>query len=145
MNHTLITNHNSMVSDNDIFIHIGDFTLVPNPRYANEIIRQLNGDKIFLIGSHDLWLQKKGKQMWEGTIEGIHIVCNHYPMYSWPRSHYGSFLLYGHHHGRFSIPCKALDVGVDTNNFYPYSLDKIIELMKNKPDTPGLIKNQYKL
>lgn len=140
MNHALITNYNSMVSDNDYFIHAGDFTLVAQAAYANDIIRQLNGQKLFLIGSHDYWMHGKGLQMWEGNIEGQYVVANHYPMYSWPRSHYGSLLLHGHHHGTFDAPCKALDIGVDTNNFFPYSFDKIIDLMKLKPNTPGTIK-----
>jgi len=30
---------------------------------------------------------------------------------------------------------KSMDVGVDTNNLYPYHLDEIIEIMKNiKPE-----------
>lgn len=142
MNHVLIVRNNEVVTDNDVVVHIGDFTLA-NREKAQEIIRQLNGQHIFIIGSHDSWLNNKGKQIWERTIGNVRIVCCHYAMYSWPRSHYGSWLLYGHHHGNFSIPCKALDVGVDTNNFYPYSMEQITKLMESKPITPGTIQSKY--
>ena len=144
MNHTLISNNNSIVTDNDYVIHIGDFTLASRGA-AESIIKQLKGQHIFIIGSHDRWLNNKGKQIWERTIENQHIVCCHYPMYSWPRSHYNSFLCYGHHHGRLKVPCKAIDVGVDTNNFYPYSFNNVIKRMEEQPDTPGLIKHKVAL
>lgn len=85
----------------------------------------------------------KGQHIWERTIEGQHLVCCHYAMYSWPRSHYNSFLCYGHHHGRLKVPCKAIDVGVDTNNFYPYSFQQLKEKMETKPVTPGTIVKKY--
>ena len=142
MTETIIENHNEVVKDGDITVHVGDFTLA-GVEVAKSIIGRLNGDHVFVIGNHDKWLKNKAPHLWEKTIEGQHIVCSHYPMYSWPKSHYGSWLLYGHHHGRFSIQCKAIDVGVDTNNFYPYSFEQIKQLMDSKPETPGTIKSNY--
>ena len=43
----------------------------------------------------------------------------------WNKSHYGSWELYGHSHGTLEPIGKQLDVGVDTNNFYPYSFEDI--------------------
>lgn len=139
MNHELIKRHNEVVTDNDKFIHVGDFTLA-SAQYANEVIRQMNGDKLFLIGSHDYWLKKKGLQMWEGTIEGQHIVANHYPMYSWPRSHFNSWHIFGHHHGRLTLDGKRYDVGVDNNNFYPVSFTKLRDIMSKASDNFNLVK-----
>ena len=144
MDEALILRSNEIVQDNDYVVHVGDFTL-GNKEFAASIIRRLKGNHIFIEGSHDRWLQGKAIQRWGKMINGIYVVCDHYPGYSWPRSHYGSFLLYGHHHGRLSIPSKALDVGVDTNNFYPYTFTKILELMKEKPDNPGYVALQNKL
>jgi calcineurin-like phosphoesterase family protein len=144
MNHSLIMNNNKIVTDNDYVIHVGDFTLA-NRDAAESIIKQLKGKHIFVIGSHDKWLNGKGSHIWERKIEGQHIVCVHYAMYSWPRSHYGSWLCYGHHHGSFSIPCKAIDVGVDTNNFYPYSFQQLKDKMETKPITPGTIVKNIKI
>ena len=60
----------------------------------------------------------------------------------WARSHYNSIHLYGHSHGRLDGIGKSMDIGVDTNNFYPYSLDDILKIMKTKPDNPNIIKDK---
>lgn len=147
MNSEIIVKHNEVVKENDIVIHIGDFTLSNS---AVIYISQLKGKHFFIRGSHDNWmnkLEKKGliyHETWEKTICGQHIVCNHYPMTIWPRSHHGSWSLYGHVHNserhKIGSNGKQLNVGVDTNNFYPYSFEQIKELMKNKPDNINLIK-----
>jgi len=142
MNHTIISKNNEVVTNSDVVIHVGDFTLASKD-FAATMIKQLNGQHIFIDGNHDYWLGGKSKQVWEKTIKGQHIVCCHFPMYSWPRSHFGSWLCYGHHHGNFSVPCKAVDVGVDTNNFYPYSFEQLSKVMGEKPITPGTITKKY--
>jgi calcineurin-like phosphoesterase family protein len=58
----------------------------------------------------------------------------------WPRSHYNSWQLYGHSHGRLEPVGKQWDVGVDNNNFYPVSFDQLVEIMKNRPDNFNLVK-----
>lgn len=52
----------------------------------------------------------------------------------WPRSHYNSWLLFGHSHGRLTPECKQHDIGVDNNSFYPVSFDVIKTIMAEKPD-----------
>lgn len=61
----------------------------------------------------------------------------HYPMLSWPRSHYGSIQLHGHMHGSADDNMRnrqnnilLYDVGVDANNFYPVSIEEILEYFK---------------
>lgn len=57
----------------------------------------------------------------------------HYQMASWPLSHYGTLSVFGHHHGRRKGIGKSMDVGVDTNQFYPYPLAAVVkELSKIK-------------
>lgn len=148
MNETIIKMHNSIVTNNDITIHAGDFSLGKKEE-TNEVIKQLNGNHIFLNGSHDYWL--KGKQniheileknfFYEGTKEKFHIIVCHYCLRIWPRSHYNSWHVYGHSHGSLQSIGKSHDVGVDNNNFSPVSLTKLIEIMKDKEDNPNLIKH----
>jgi calcineurin-like phosphoesterase family protein len=146
MDKTIIDNHNSLVSKNDITIHAGDFTLWKNIKgiYDNYINR-LNGNHIFLKGSHDYWLKNKpNNQIWEKNIyfngNKYHFVVCHYAMHTWPRSHYGSYHLFGHSHGNLELSGKRYDIGVDNNNFYPISADLIIEIMANKSDNPAKYK-----
>jgi len=65
-------------------------------------------------------------------IEGTYVVCCHYPLLSWPHSCYGSIMLHGHSHGRIPPYRRRMDVGVDTNDFYPYSFDEIRVIMDDK-------------
>ena len=118
-------------------MHAGDFTL-RDKKQAEAYIRQLNGNHIFLSGSHDKWLGK-GYQLkiWEQQFNKDHIIVCHYAFRTWPRSHYNSWQLYGHSHGRLPPIGKQLDIGVDTNDFYPYSLGAIRQLMKERDDNPG--------
>lgn len=140
MDREIIKRHNEVVKPGDTVIHAGDFALCRNPQ---SYISKLNGDHIFIRGSHDRWMGRSYHEIWERTINGISIVVCHYPMIIWGKSHYGSFQLFGHIHkgGRHQIPLngKQLNIGVDTNNFYPYSFDQIIQIMKDKPDNINLL------
>lgn len=140
MNTTIIKNHNEVVKSGDTVVHAGDFTLEGHQE-AKKYIDQLNGTNIFLKGSHDYWLQgQHHHEIWEKTIEGQHIVVCHYAMRVWPKSHYGSFLCYGHSHGRLESMINSWDVGVDNNRFYPVSFEQLKIIIKNQPDNPNLIK-----
>ena len=142
MDEALIENHNSMVSPNDTVIHAGDFTLWKNVRGVYEkYINRLKGKHIFLKGSHDYWLPwHKSQQIWEKKFPDCYVVVCHYAMRTWAMSHYNSFQLYGHSHGKLEPVGKQWDVGVDNNNFYPLSFADIIRIMKDRPDNPNLIR-----
>ena len=143
MNETIIERHNKKVGEKDTVIHAGDFCLYNNDIFEiHRLIDKLNGNHVFLRGSHDNWLCDNNQTRWEKTISGIHIVVDHYPLMTWPKSHYGSFDLHGHLHG-YPPPIalgKQYDIGVDNNNFEPLSFDEIVEIMKSLPDNHNLIK-----
>lgn len=139
MNTEMIKRHNEMVKDDDITIHAGDFALC-SKKEAYKIINQLNGKHIFLKGSHDRWINRNSHTVFNLTIEGQPITICHYAMRVWHRSHYNSWQLYGHSHGNLESEGKQLDIGVDTNNFYPYSFTQIQSIMEDKPDNFNLIR-----
>lgn len=142
MNSELIERHNEVVPSDGITVHLGDFSYGSKQQTTN-IIKQLNGTHIFLEGDHDRWLNS-ARQIWQKKIGNLFLVCCHWPMYSWPRAHYGSWNLFGHHHGRLPDTIgKSMDVGTDTNSYYPYSLDEIVERMRSKPENPALIKKAF--
>jgi len=130
MDNKLIYLHNSIVKDDDIIIHVGDFTL-KSKRQAENYIRRLNGEHIFLKGSHDYW-NKNLPDIWEKWIDKIYIVACHYPFRTWPRSHFGdkSINLHGHCHGKLEPLKNQWDVGVDNNDFYPIPLENLLKKMK---------------
>jgi calcineurin-like phosphoesterase family protein len=138
MNQIIIDNHNSVVSKEDVVIHAGDFTW-GNATRAKELIKQLSGNHVFLRGSHDKWLPRSYHEIWEKRIDKQVIVVCHYAMRVWPRSHYNSWQLHGHSHGRLKSIGKQYDVGVDNNNFYPVSSDAVKCIMEGKPDNLNLV------
>lgn len=58
----------------------------------------------------------------------------------WHRSHFNSWQLYGHSHGKLDPVGKQWDVGVDNNGFYPLSFEDIELLMKVRPNNFNLLK-----
>jgi len=144
MDEELIKRHNEVVGSEEVVFHLGDFTMKDSSE-AEKYIKQLNGKPVFIKGSHDEnWMEKNlfhtYNEIWEGEIENHYIVLCHYAMRIWPRSHYNSWQLYGHSHGKFAGTGKQMDVGVDTHNFYPYSLEEIEEIMKTKKDNINKLK-----
>lgn len=144
MNSTLIINFNSVVGKNDLTIHAGDFCWYNKQEDVIKLTSQLNGNHIFLKGSHDHWLPNSAKYMWRKMIEGHLVVVCHYAMRVWERSHYNSWQLFGHSHGMLTPEGKQMDIGVDTNNFYPYSFEQIKKIMESKPDNFNYIKKENK-
>lgn len=135
----IIDRHNSVVQKDDVVIHAGDFCWAKNKDQASVYTRKLSGNHIFLRGCHDLWLPNSAKYMWRRRIDGHLIVVCHYAMRTWASSHFNSWQLYGHSHGRMQAIGKTLDIGVDSHNFYPWSFSEIVEHMKHRPDNPNFI------
>lgn len=139
MNHVLITRHNYNVQLNDLCYILGDFSLGSLQQTCN-IIEQLNGNLVFIPGSHDYWMQdiydnhydlplsKNGNEI--VITDKIHefkcfdkyVVLSHYAMRTWPRSHYNSYQFYGHSHGTLPDFNLSTDVGVDRWNYEPIEL-----------------------
>jgi calcineurin-like phosphoesterase family protein len=131
MDSAIINNWNSVVGVNDEAYILGDFAFRNRIEYAN----RLSGEITFLCGDHDyetafpIWIRKISRL--KDEYENIRtIVLCHWSMRSWEKSHYASWHLFGHHHGRLEPYGLSFDVGVDTNNFYPYSLTDIENKMK---------------
>ena len=133
MNRTLIRNINSMVHKNDTVYLLGDVTHRVSLDEANELISKLNGHKILICGNHDKnydFLELKG-------YCSTSISLMHYPMLEWPKSRHGSIHLHGHQQNRFEYNIqmkeqgiKRYDVGMDGNDYFPVSLNRILEFME---------------
>jgi calcineurin-like phosphoesterase family protein len=147
MNRALIENWNSYVTNRDEIYILGDFMYKGKGKDANEILARLNGKKYLIIGNHEKYLADPEFKIeffeWINyyhvlKYEGVKIVLFHYPMLSGDGSYHGSIHLYGHvHNGGNENPefqtklnalgPRAVNVGVDVNNFYPVSIKTIID------------------
>lgn len=153
----LINKHNSVVKDSDVVFDFGDVGFRCSPDYIANCLVKMVGKRIIILGNHDKALRqaykrglldsliKSGKLEIVGgahaindktltiskmiTIDKQKIFCSHYAVRSWPNAFRGSWHLYGHSHGNLKGIFKSMDVGVDTNNFYPYSFEEIKERM----------------
>jgi calcineurin-like phosphoesterase family protein len=126
MDGRLIENWNACVRRNDTVYHLGDFAW----KNADGYRARLSGKLVLVRGSHD-----RGDLPYivEVRVEGKLLVLCHYAMRVWPRSHYESWHLYGHSHGRLPGIGFSMDVGVDTNNFFPYSFEMVRAKMWSSP------------
>lgn len=141
MNETIVERWNETVKPNDTIYDLGDFALAGVTKVLT-ILPRLNGKKIHIMGNHDhksLWKKKITDHFeWVGDYKRIHIdgrvvVMFHYPIHTWEMKQYGSIHLYGHMHGT-GIPMentRSMDVGVDTNNFYPYNIQEVFKIIDN--------------
>jgi len=159
MNDALITYWNLKVDPDDLVYILGDFAFFG----SRDILPRLNGKKILLPGDHDQDALNQARGFFLDIVplinlsakEGLpharellkqydlSITLCHWCMRVWRKSHYNSWHLYGHSHGRLEPIGKSWDVGVDNNNFMPLSLLDVIEIMKTRPDNPNLVKKKY--
>jgi calcineurin-like phosphoesterase family protein len=149
MNEVLIANWNLMVPRGSIVYHLGDFGF-GNAQKIKSIVSRLNGEIRLVLGSHDKNC-KGNKNLGFSRISDsthithiidsrnkeINIFLNHYCHKVWPSSHRGWWHLFGHSHGgmdEYAIrEGKLLDVGVDSHNFFPWSLEEVIAVMETRP------------
>lgn len=154
MNDTLIFNINRYVCRYDQLRILGDFVFAKNSyeTIAQSFLRRINCQNIsFIIGNHDNQSIRNLLPCWDTYLLKVKIphsyeyyYLNHYANFVWPKSHRGSFHLYGHSHGniedKLNQLCphrKSMDVGVDNANkllgeYRPFSIDEIRLLLKDR-------------
>ncbi len=138
MNRAIITNYNAVVHKDDTVYILGDIAHRIRVEEVNELISKLNGKKYLLRGNHDKVyapaLFEEIRDFMTIVYKGQSISLMHYPMLSWPKSHYGSIMLHGHMHNDESYNLEnrkngilRYDVGVEANGYYPVSVEQIME------------------
>ena len=151
MDKQIIKNWNSKINPNDDVYFLGDFTLSNNIEYIENILSQLNGNIYVIKGNHDKgvikyfnherqnkdekdWLIKEIYDYLQIKINNKTFVLFHYPIEDWAWSS-NSIHLHGHLHGEYKLHNhnvqkhdlkNRLDIGIDTNNLFPYSFDDVI-------------------
>jgi calcineurin-like phosphoesterase family protein len=148
MNAIIILNWNSVVRSTDDVYILGDVAM-GQIKLAPDLIKQLNGNKFLIAGNHDktlvkliekdeslkdmfVWI-KDYKEMSHTVDDKKHMICmSHFPMRHWHGQNRGTIMLHGHLHGSYcDVPGRIFDVGMDTNNLFPYLLDTVVKKMLN--------------
>jgi calcineurin-like phosphoesterase family protein len=160
MNDELVFWINQRVGQDDILFHLGDWSFngFENIRKFRERIvcknvhlilgnhdhhierNKDNIQSIFSSVNHYLQLEVKreltSSQAMLGAPNYIKFVLMHYPIVSWNGMSDGVIHLHGHVHlpNHLRVAAgKAMDVGVDGNNYEPIELNEIIKIMSKQP------------
>lgn len=69
------------------------------------------------------------------------ITLCHYIMYSFSKSHFNAWQIYGHHHGYVDTKMlgKRMNVCVELNNYSPVSIDNVAKWMDQQPNNWDLL------
>ena len=155
MNAVLANNINCMVGEDDILIHLGDWSFGGFEKVQEFRDRILCKNIHLVLGNHDDHISRNKENVQrlfssvqnylrlevrrpinKATTEKFTFVCMHYPIASWHDMNQGVIHLHGHVHLPAHLRIaegKAMDVGVDGNGLEPISMDKVVKLMSKQP------------
>lgn len=142
MDSKLIRNWNQVIKPEDEVYILGDFTM-KGPKFAAEILRQLNGRKYLIRGNHDKFADRQefSQDLFEWVRDYSELTWNnykfilfHYPILEWNEYFRGSINLHGHQHNHEEYNLEnrknriyRYDVGVDANKMRPVSIEQIMK------------------
>jgi calcineurin-like phosphoesterase family protein len=150
MNRTLVRRYNEMVGPDDTVLWLGDCFLYGSPSTYRDILAELAGHKLLIVGNHDLGDTTMAAVgftlvMQEAVmhIGGVPCRVNHYPYRGIPgrdgsdkfttkrpRKHVGEILIHGHNHTKTPISGPtSINVGVDAWDFGPAPYEDVEDLV----------------
>jgi calcineurin-like phosphoesterase family protein len=157
MNEELVYWINGYVGQDDILIHLGDWSFGGFESIKAFRDRIVCKNVHLVLGNHDGHIEKnrdnirsifssvnhyinldlrRPSQKGKGQVDKFRFVCMHFPIASWDGMNDGVIHVHGHVHLPKHLRVgngKSIDVGVDGNNLEPISLDEVLNLMKNQP------------
>lgn len=156
MSRHIVEQINKYVQQDDILIHLGDWSFGGIENIWN-FKKQLIVDDIYLIvGNHDNHIRKNyllpnpevnhtpSQYIFTVVDDYLEIMidkklfcCMHYPIEEWNDRHHKAFMLHGHQHGNNTYKKGRLDVGIDNayklfGEYKPFSYEDIMKIFKNQ-------------
>lgn len=150
MDEGLIELWNKTVPDDAHVFCVGDMFFAPT-HVSLPIMARLKGRKYLIKGNHDHKMNQHVRGMFEWVKDYHEIKVNfdgkviwinmfHYPLSTWNRMHYGSYMLHGHTHAGMEPNPHSfdiLDVGVDSALFWlgecrPFTLKEVVDIMAKR-------------
>lgn len=148
MDAALIERWNRKVQNKDTVYVLGDVSWYKTDKTC-EIVSQLRGRKILVLGNHDHFKDRIHEcfeevcSYKEINLPGnVHVILSHYPIPFFNRRRYGAFMLYGHVHAhnewimtekfkleleQMNIKCNMFNVGCMLYNYEPVTLEEILQ------------------
>jgi calcineurin-like phosphoesterase family protein len=155
MNDTIVEHINAMVQSSDYLIHLGDWSFGGLDQIKKFRDRIYCKNIILILGNHDHHIARNKDNVQDlfhsvhnylnldlrlnksnGNLEKLRLVLMHFPIMSWEEMGRGRIHLHGHihltHEQVMKQKGKTLDVGVEGNDFFPYSLGDIKYIMNQR-------------
>ena len=146
MNETIVNNINSVVGQDDVLIHLGDWSFGGFENVQKFRDRILCKEIHLILGNHDTHIENDRYNVQELFTSVNHytklmyknntFVLFHYPMQSWDGLNKGHIHLHGHVHLPTNLRFgkgKKMDVGMDGHpTFGMYNMDEIIRIMDKR-------------
>ena len=162
----IVNSINSLVGPEDTLYHLGDWSFggIENIEIFRRRINCI--DVHLVLGNHDQHIEANPENFIhlfssishykEISVGGNKIVLSHWPMKVWHKSHRGSWQLHGHCHDHLrpdewwtkSKPQerrRTMDVGMDTNDYKPWSFDALEKMMLKLTKHPDGLDNHKPL
>jgi calcineurin-like phosphoesterase family protein len=166
MNDTIVNNINSIVGQDDILIHLGDWSFGGFDSIKEFRDRIACQNICLAYGNHDHHIENNREDIQSifthtfqytvlevsrptfKTIAGWkhEFVIDHYPLASWHDMNKGRFHLFGHVHlppNQKLMGGRSMDVGMDGNNLIPYELKEVVAILENRPIKTTLIESDH--
>jgi calcineurin-like phosphoesterase family protein len=158
MNTAIVNNINEVVGQEDILIHLGDWSFGGFDQIREFWDRLVCKNIHLILGNHDHHVQnnRDGSQGLFKSVSHYNTLeigdykfqLMHYPISSWDGLNKGVMHLHGHCHlnpnRRFGVG-KRMDVGIDGHpEFRPYNLIReVVPLLKNRPIKSEIDKDHH--
>ena len=144
MNEMIVNNINSVVGQDDVLIHLGDWSFGGFENIKIFRDRIVCKEIHLILGNHDEHIEKNRDGVQELFTSVNHytklmykfetLVLMHYPIDSWDGLNKGHIHLHGHCHlpqQKVFGKGRRMDVGIDGNMFFmPYELDNVVKIVK---------------
>lgn len=134
MNAGLVERINARVKPGDQLYILGDLSFGRTTETC-QLLAALPGQLHWILGNHDPKTPNERYQRMFASMStykevkvGKRKICmSHYPMESWHKQHWGSYMLHGHCHGTLKRQvANRVDVGVDAGwDWMPCSIEEL--------------------
>lgn len=157
MDYTIVNNINELVGQDDVLIHLGDWSFGGFEKIREFWDRLICKNIHLVLGNHDHHIENGRDDIQElfksvshyNTLvtKGHTFKLMHYPISSWDGLKKGHMHLHGHchlpTHMRFGNG-KRMDVGLDGHpEFRPYNINECISLLKNREISSEIEKDHH--
>jgi calcineurin-like phosphoesterase family protein len=157
MNETIVNNINSVVGQDDVLIHLGDFSFGGFENIQKFRDRILCKEIHLILGNHDTHIENNRDNVQELFTSVNHytrlmykfktFVLFHYPIASYDGLNKGHIHLHGHVHLPTNLRFgkgKKMDVGMDGHpTFGVYDIDDIIKIMDKRDISSDMLFDRH--